>query len=603
MTRYRGRHTAVWLANAQGPAGRKVTPVHPRVRRGMGATAVAALAMAALTASQAPGMPAPQPAADEDAPAGASQPDGTPGDGAYHTELPPLDSPTPAAPSATPRHSREGEGASGIPATVLAAYRKAESAIGKGDPGCGLPWELLAAIGKVESGQARGGAVDANGTTLKPILGPVLNGSGFADITDTDQGVFDGDTVHDRAVGPMQFIPGTWNKWGSDGNGDGRRDPNNVYDAALAAGHYLCAGPRDLRVKAGLDAAILSYNHSDDYLRTVLSWLEFYRKGVHQVPDGHGVLPTSPGAGGAGEHDGGSSSRHSKPPQSHTDHEHGTEPSEHPSDSPSPDPTQTGPTSDPTQTGPTSDPPQTTPPAVVPQTLARVGNEALTAQQGKEFTEPPVRVVLTGDDDKVMAGRNVTFTLGGDTGSTFAGGKTTVTAATDEQGVATAPTLHAGGTSGVLTVHAAVEGHPKVATDVTAKVVDPRADKLVRADDDAEYTAQAGQAFASQVKVKATWQGTVAEGVQVTVTILDAEGEPVTEHGPCFPAAQDTTAPRYSLTAVTGEDGVLTLPELTAGDTAGTYTVRLTTADTGDTPVDIPLTVTPPDGATGTPAP
>jgi membrane-bound lytic murein transglycosylase B len=37
----------------------------------------------------------------------------------------------------------------------------------------------------------------------------------------------------------------------------GRTDPNNVFDAALAAGRYLCAGGRDLSVPAQLDRAIL----------------------------------------------------------------------------------------------------------------------------------------------------------------------------------------------------------------------------------------------------------------------------------------------------------------------------------------------------------
>lgn len=124
---------------------------------------------------------------------------------------------------------------------MLAAYRRAEQAVGASDPRCGLRWQLLAAIGKVESGQARGGQVDAAGTTLRPILGPVLDGNGFANISDTDGGAYDGDARYDRAVGPMQFIPSTWAAWGQDGNGDGKRDPGNVYDAALAAGRYLCS--------------------------------------------------------------------------------------------------------------------------------------------------------------------------------------------------------------------------------------------------------------------------------------------------------------------------------------------------------------------------
>ncbi|GAA2463588.1 hypothetical protein GCM10010388_64780 [Streptomyces mauvecolor] len=276
-------------------------PGGKRLRRGLAGTAVAAVAMAALTASQAPGLLHAAPPRPDDPVAGPSvavreQP---PADGSYHTELPPLVSPRPpSAPPAVgvidPVWTQEG-----IPATVLAAYQKAEARLANSQPRCHLPWQLLAALGKVESGHAGGGRVDAHGTTLTPILGPVLNGAGFADIADTDHGALDGDTRHDRAVGPMQFIPSTWSTWAQDGNGDGRKDPNNVFDAALAAGVYLCADSRDLAIPADLDRAVLSYNHSADYLRTVLSWLEFYRRGTHAVPDGKGVLPTTPGAGSA----------------------------------------------------------------------------------------------------------------------------------------------------------------------------------------------------------------------------------------------------------------------------------------------------------------
>ncbi|MER8084133.1 lytic murein transglycosylase [Streptomyces sp. NPDC058316] len=269
------------------------------MRRGLGGTAAAVAAMAALTASQAPGHVRHEQTAKERQEADEVIWTHVPNDDSYHTELPPLVSPEPPERGVeqSPAAARSWAEA-GIPATVLAAYRKAEGVLGRTDPGCHLPWQLLAAIGKVESGQAGGGRVDAHGTALSPILGPVLDGAGFADIPDTDNGVYDGDTTYDRAVGPMQFIPSTWAHWGRDGNGDGRRDPNNVYDAALAAGYYLCAGARDLAVKGDLDRAILSYNHSDTYLRTVLSWLEFYRKGIHPVADGKGTVPKSPGAGG-----------------------------------------------------------------------------------------------------------------------------------------------------------------------------------------------------------------------------------------------------------------------------------------------------------------
>lgn len=277
-----------------------------RTRKGLRTTALAVAAMAALTASQAPGLTGEQedgharPTADDlnpavpDGPFAALDP---PGDGSYHTELPPLRT-REGGSAAAPALGPEVRAQSGIPATVLRAYRAAETAVGRTDPGCRLPWELLAAIGKVESGQARGGAVDRNGTTLGRITGPPLDGRGFALIRDTDGGAHDGDTVYDRAVGPMQFLPSTWARWGADGNGDGRADPNNIFDAALAAGHYVCAGDRDLGRAADLDRAVLSYNNSRTYLALVRHWLEFYSRGVHTVPDGKGVVPKSPGAGG-----------------------------------------------------------------------------------------------------------------------------------------------------------------------------------------------------------------------------------------------------------------------------------------------------------------
>lgn len=178
-----------------------------------------------------------------------------------------------------------GTGSVGIPAVVLAAYRRAEASVAATTAGCHLSWTLLAAIGQVESGQANGGDVSADGTTLHPILGPLLDGSsGTAAIRDAG-----GSWA--RAQGPMQFLPSTWAAWGADGNGDGVADPNNVFDAALAAGHYLCAGSRDLNQSADLRQAILSYNHSDTYLSTVLAWMSYYQ---HNAVTG--VAPVTPSA-------------------------------------------------------------------------------------------------------------------------------------------------------------------------------------------------------------------------------------------------------------------------------------------------------------------
>ena len=184
-------------------------------------------------------------------------------------------------------------GSDGIPVTVLAAYMKAEANIAADSPSCHLPWWLLAGIGRIESGHASGGRVDAAGTTRGVILGVRLDGSlpGTSVIRDTDHGVLDGDPLFDRAVGPMQFLPGTWARWGRDGNGDGTKDPNNVFDAATAAGAYLCAGGRDLATPAGISAAVLSYNNSQPYLQSVVSWGAAYRDGVTPTLDSTGSVP------------------------------------------------------------------------------------------------------------------------------------------------------------------------------------------------------------------------------------------------------------------------------------------------------------------------
>jgi len=184
----------------------------------------------------------------------------------------------------------------GIPSLVLDAYRRAAVSLQDSDPGCGLPWWLLAGIGRVESGQASGGRVDAAGTTRGMILGPRLDGSmaGTAVIRDTDGGALDLDPTYDRAVGPMQFLPGTWRLFASDGNADGRSDPHNVYDAALTAGRYLCASGGDLRTPTGLATAVLSYNYSTTYLSAVLAWGLAYRDGVWSAALSPGSVPPPP---------------------------------------------------------------------------------------------------------------------------------------------------------------------------------------------------------------------------------------------------------------------------------------------------------------------
>ncbi|WP_062993259.1 lytic murein transglycosylase [Nocardia anaemiae] len=165
-------------------------------------------------------------------------------------------------------------GALGIPEIVLAAYRNAELALESSMPGCGLSWSLLAGIGRIESLHAGGGRTDAGGTTVTPIFGPALDGSlpGNEVIKAAD-----GSAV--RAIGPMQFLPGTWGLYAADGNGDGVADPHNVFDASLAAGKYLCSGGLNLRDPQQELRAVLRYNNSLAYAANVLSWSAAYRTG------------------------------------------------------------------------------------------------------------------------------------------------------------------------------------------------------------------------------------------------------------------------------------------------------------------------------------
>jgi hypothetical protein len=189
----------------------------------------------------------------------------------------------------------EGDGSRGVPirvsgtalpARVLLAYRNAADDLRRSDTACHLPWSLLAGIGQVESGQAYNGAIDRKGRTLNPILGPELNGVGdVAAIPDTDGGRWDGDTTWDRAVGPMQFIPSSWQVWGRDGDGDGQADPSDVDDAAVATASYLCAGDRDLRDEKDRRSAVFSYNHSWDYVDLVLAWADAYATGTPLTTD------------------------------------------------------------------------------------------------------------------------------------------------------------------------------------------------------------------------------------------------------------------------------------------------------------------------------
>ncbi len=170
-----------------------------------------------------------------------------------------------------------------FPLVALDAYWKAARAAP-----CPGEWWALAGVGWNESGHGThgGSALDAIGRTTRPIIGIALNGGNdTARVGDTDGGRLDGDPGVDRAVGPMQFIPSTWARWGSDGDGDGTADPQNLYDAALAAARYLCAASGDLLSDAGLRRAYLAYNHSGLYVDIVLRRARSYQATVEVPPN------------------------------------------------------------------------------------------------------------------------------------------------------------------------------------------------------------------------------------------------------------------------------------------------------------------------------
>ncbi|MBF6327295.1 lytic transglycosylase domain-containing protein [Nocardia transvalensis] len=170
----------------------------------------------------------------------------------------------------------------GMPGIAYSAYQNAERVLAQENPTCHMPWSVLAGIGRIESHHAYGKA-DAKGNTLDPIYGPVLDGSLYGNnvVRETDGGQLDGGMqTYARAVGPMQFLPDTYRKYAADGDGDGISDPQNLFDAALTAGKYLCDGGLDMNDLSQQSRAIMRYNNSMAYVANVMAWEVAYRTGV-----------------------------------------------------------------------------------------------------------------------------------------------------------------------------------------------------------------------------------------------------------------------------------------------------------------------------------
>ncbi|MBC7593402.1 MAG: lytic murein transglycosylase [Kineosporiaceae bacterium] len=217
-------------------------------RYGLAALAVAAIALAAIVVVNRETIPPPV-----DRPAPAALPPATDGQ------------PDAAWVSATSRSTAIGRRA-------LGAYARAALRVDEENPECRLAWNTLAAIANAESnhGMFGGASIDGDGVARPSIIGVPLDGStGLLAIRDTDGGELDDDKTWDRAVGPFQFIPSTWKRWGIDGDGDGAKNPQDIEDAALAAGRYLCESGGDLGESRGWSAAVLTYNRSVAYATKV----------------------------------------------------------------------------------------------------------------------------------------------------------------------------------------------------------------------------------------------------------------------------------------------------------------------------------------------
>jgi membrane-bound lytic murein transglycosylase B len=161
-----------------------------------------------------------------------------------------------------------------IPVVALEAYALAELKLWQNTPDCGLRWTTLAGIGRTESdhGRTGGATLTTDGRSSPPIYGPLLDGTANTKaIRDTDQGLLDGDSTWDRAIGPMQFIPSTWTQYAIDADGSGSADPHDIDDAALAAANYLCGGGRNLATAQGWWAAVRVYNDVQTYAQSVFN--------------------------------------------------------------------------------------------------------------------------------------------------------------------------------------------------------------------------------------------------------------------------------------------------------------------------------------------
>ncbi|GAA1614111.1 hypothetical protein GCM10009805_05700 [Leucobacter chromiireducens subsp. solipictus] len=191
----------------------------------------------------------------------------------------------PAAPAerrADPGWVAQIASATGIPERAMTAYAQAAIRAEAATPGCGIGWNTLAAIGLVESahGSINGATLGADGRARPAITGPALDGTVYDAIPDTDGGALDGDATWDRAVGPMQFLPATWQSYGRDATGTGTPDPHQIDDAAWGAATMLCDIGGDLTQPENWIRAVDSYNPNIAFNNDVADAADAYAAAV-----------------------------------------------------------------------------------------------------------------------------------------------------------------------------------------------------------------------------------------------------------------------------------------------------------------------------------
>ncbi len=217
----------------------------------------------------------------------------------------------------------ESLAALGIPEHAARAYAHAAELVAGIEPECTVDVAYLAGFGFMESGHGTVAVAPTTGKSDDPpprapvtwdpptgesrprILGPLLDGSGAGGnltprpnaLSPEDRRFYGQDDAYLRAVGPTQFMPGTWESVRdvADGNGDGVADPFNYYDGALATAVKACRDGGGLATEADQRRAALAYNSAGTYADGVLAKAAEYRAGLAAM--GYGGGADGPGTG------------------------------------------------------------------------------------------------------------------------------------------------------------------------------------------------------------------------------------------------------------------------------------------------------------------